>query len=46
MTAGIGSSTFRCPACNRLVSVLGSKVRRWLGVRSRICGACAEKGRP
>lgn len=45
MTAWIGSSTFRCPGCSRLASVMGSKVRRWLGVRSRICGACAEKGK-
>lgn len=44
MTTWNAPHTFPCPKCGRLASVLGSRLRLWLGLRTRVCGGCAEKG--
>jgi hypothetical protein len=42
--AGVGLNiTFLCACCGRRCGQLGSRVRMRLGVRQRICSACADK---
>lgn len=45
--AGAGHPiTFTCPMCTKRSSATGSKVRRFQGMKQKICGACAVKEIP